>query len=125
MTDLTEQNTQPTQPTTPLQVTLPTQPVVANVVRKPVTVASPTAPSQPNEGGEKPVVKDPKGMFDYSNCQTYVVKKGDKLLDIALKYHVVLQQLRYFNHIDKATWSIRPGQVIYIPTEPVYVPVGK
>lgn len=100
----------------------PVQPVVsAPVVSTPV--------SQPTQstmgGGEKTVAKDPKGMFDYSNCETYKVTRGDKLIDVAFKYHVALQQLRYFNHLDKATMEIKPDQVLYIPDKPVNVPVGK
>lgn len=100
----------------------PVQPVKsAPVVSTPV--------SQPTQstmgGGEKTVAKDPKGMFDYSNCETYKVTRGDKLIDVAFKYHVALQQLRYFNHLDKATMEIKPDQVLYIPDKPVNVPVGK
>ncbi len=88
-----------------------------------------TPASQPTQstmgGGEKTVAKDPKGMFDYSNCETYKVTRGDKLIDVAFKYHVALQQLRYFNHLDKATMKIKPDQVLYIPDKPVNVPVGK
>lgn len=78
-----------------------------------------------NKGGEKAVAKDPKGMFDYSNCQTHVVKQGETLYDIAQKYVVALQQLRYFNHIDRLTWKITPGQTLYIPNKPIFVPSGK
>ena len=78
-----------------------------------------------NKGGEKTVAKDPTGMFDYSKCQTYTVKKDDSLFDVAQKYGVALQQLRYFNHLNKATWRIREGQTLYIPTEPIHVPTGK
>ena len=77
-----------------------------------------------NKGGEK-MAKDPEGMFDYSKCQTYTVKKGDTLFDVAQKFEVVLQQLRYFNHLDKATWRIKEGQTLYIPTKPIHVPTGK
>ncbi|QHJ76498.1 MAG: LysM domain protein [Caudoviricetes sp.] len=84
------------------------------------TKPAPTA----NKGGEK-MAKDPEGMFDYSKCQTYTVKKGDTLFDVAQKFEVALQQLRYFNHLDKATWRIKEGQTLYIPTKPIYVPTGK
>lgn len=75
----------------------------------------------------KPVaeVKDPKGMFDYTGCQTHVVKEGEALFDVAQQYHVAMQQLRYFNHVNKATMRIKTGQTLYIPKEPVYVPTGK
>lgn len=93
---------------------------------KPAQLTQPTVKTQPiTGGGEKTVAKDPKGMFDYSDCKTYQVAKDDKLIDIAFKYHIALQQLRYFNHIDKATLKIKEGQTIYIPNEPVNVPVGK
>ncbi|RMC24434.1 MULTISPECIES: LysM domain-containing protein [unclassified Lactobacillus] len=80
---------------------------------------------QQNKGGEQIMAKDPEGMFDYSKCQTYTVKKSDTLFDVAQKFEVALQQLRYFNHLDKATWRIREGQTLYIPTKPIHVPTGK
>lgn len=106
---------------------------VASATVKPEPVESapvaPTPVSQPTQsttgGGEKTVAKDPKGMFDYSNCETYKVARGDKLIDVAFKYHVALQQLRYFNHLDKTTMEIKPDQVLYIPDKPVNVPVGE
>lgn len=82
-------------------------------------------PETANKGGDETMAKDPTGMFDYSNCQTYAVKEGDQLLDIAQKYGVALQQLRYFNHLDKATFAIKKGQTIYIPKQPILVPAGK
>lgn len=84
------------------------------------TVSEPT-----NKGGDETMAKDPEGMFDYSGCKTYTVKSGDTLLDIAQQNNIALQQLRYFNHLNKATLQIREGQVIYIPTEPVFVPTGE
>lgn len=93
---------------------------------KPAQLTQPTVKTQPTTGGgEKTVAKDPKGMFDYSNCETYKVARGDKLIDVAFKYHVALQQLRYFNHLDKATMAIKPDQILYIPNKPINVPVGK
>ena len=80
---------------------------------------------QQNKGGEQIMAKDPEGMFDYSKCKAYTVKSGDTLLDIAQQNNIALQQLRYFNHINKATLQIREGQIIYIPTEPVFVPTGE
>lgn len=97
----------------------PTAPVVKS---KPAVIQ----PAQSTTGGgEKTVAKDPKGMFDYSNCETYKVARGDKLIDVAFKYHVALQQLRYFNHLDKSTMAIKPDQILYIPNKPINVPVGK
>ena len=92
---------------------------------KPTATSADTKPAPTaNKGGEK-MAKDPEGMFDYSKCQTYTVKKGDTLFDVAQKFEVALQQLRYFNHLDKATWRIKEGQTLYIPTKPIYVPTGK
>ena len=70
----------------------------------------------------KPVLKDPTGQFDYTGCLTHTVQAGETLLDIAQQYTVALQQLRYFNHIDRHTFKIRTGQVLAIPSEPVQVP---
>ena len=92
---------------------------------KPTTASADTKPAPTaNKGGEN-MAKDPEGMFDYSKCQTYTVKKGDTLFDVAQKFEVALQQLRYFNHLDKATWRLREGQTLYIPVKPVHVPTGK
>lgn len=92
---------------------------------KPIATSADTKPAPTaNKGGEK-MAKDPEGMFDYSKCQTYTVKKGDTLFDVAQKFEVALQQLRYFNHLDKATWRIKEGQTLYIPVKPVHVPTGK
>lgn len=71
----------------------------------------------------KPV--DPKGMFDWSDCKQHKAAEGETLYDIAQKYCVALQQLRYFNHINKTTMHIRIGQTIYIPNKPIKVPYGK
>lgn len=109
-----------TQPTQQTQVTQPKAVTVTPKTVKPVVVAPTTS-----KGGGKPVAKDPKNMFDYSNCKTYVVKDGDTLFDIAQKYTIALQQLRYFNHLDRNTFAIKTGQTIYIPNKPVYVPTGK
>lgn len=94
---------------------------------KPVTtpVTAQKSNSSQNKGGEQSMAKDPEGMFDYSNCQTYTVKEGDNLFDVAQKGSVALQQLRYFNHINKATLKIKVGQVLYIPKNPVTVPTGE
>lgn len=63
---------------------------------------------------------DPK----FEGCQTYTVQKGDALVDIADKFGVGLNQLRYFNGVPKATFKIFEGQTIYIPKGEVKVPVG-
>lgn len=85
----------------------------------------PVAPKPEPVKEVKPVVKDPKGMFDYSNCKQYVVQQGDTLLDVAQKFVVALQQLRYFNHLDKEDPVIRPGKTLYIPDKPINVPYGE
>ncbi len=74
----------------------------------------------------KPVepAKDPKGMFDWSDAKPYVIGKDESLFDVAQKFSVALQQLRYFNHINKATMKVKEGQTIYIPNKPVEVPYG-
>ena len=63
-------------------------------------------------------------MFDWSDAKQYVVKDGETLFDVAEKYHVAIQQLRYFNHINKQTFKIKTGQTIYVPNKPVEVPYG-
>lgn len=121
------------------QPTQPKQTTVAPTVTKPIEVAKEAnagikkAETEANaelfipKKEVKPVaeVKDPKGMFDYTGCQTHVVKEGETLFDVAQQYHVAMQQLRYFNHVNKATMRIKTGQTLYIPKEPVYVPTGK
>lgn len=143
------------QPVTPKQTTEATQPktevapkqtTVAPTVTKPIEVAKEAiaeAGKQTANAGIKeaetettaklfipkkevrPMAKDPTGMFDYSDCKIHVVQDGENLFDIAEEYHVALQQLRYFNHINKATLRIRPNQTIYIPNKPVSVPAGE
>lgn len=99
---------------------------------KPVTDSKPVA-KEPTptttEGGENTNMAnettttkkvDPK----FEGCQTYTVVKGDELVDIADKFGVGLNQLRYFNGVPKATFKISEGQTIYIPKGEVKVPVG-
>ena len=97
--------------------------VVAPKPTEPIQVTAPTTPEPKKE--VKPMAEDPTGMFDYSDCKTHVVQDGETLFDIAEANHVALQQLRYFNHINKATLAIRPNQTIYIPNKPVPVPAGE
>lgn len=68
--------------------------------------------------------KDPKGMFDWSDAKPYVIKQGESLFDVAQKFSVALQQLRYFNHINKVTMKVKEGQTVYIPNHPINVPYG-
>ena len=137
---------QPIKPTDTTQPTQPKQTTVVPTVTKPIEVAKETiaeAGKQTANAGIKkaetetmaklfipkkevrPMAKDPEGMFDYSDCKTHQVQDGESLFDIAEANHVALQQLRYFNHINKATLRIRPNQTIYIPNKPVPVPAGE
>lgn len=109
-------DTEKIDPATPVK---PKPTEVLPKVNKPIEV------NRPVEKEVKPVAKDPKGMFDYSNCKQYVVQAGDTLLDVAQKYVVALQQLRYFNHLDKGNPVIRPGKTLYIPDKPINVPYGE
>lgn len=88
-------------------------------------VTEPFGNSNLNKGGEQAMAKDPEGMFDYSKCPNYTVKKDETLFDVAQKNNVALQQLRYFNHLNKATWKIKEGQTLYIPREPIHVLAGE
>lgn len=90
-----------------------------------VPVTAPIVDGNHNKGGEQIMAKDPEGMFDYSKAQPYTVKDGESLFDVAQKNSVALQQLRYFNHLDKATWRVKSGQTLYIPSQPVHVPAGE
>lgn len=77
-------------------------------------------------GGEHTNMADTNKKIDpkFEGCQSYTVQKGDALVDIADKYNVGLNQLRYFNGVPKATFKIYEGQTIYIPNGEVKVPVG-
>lgn len=89
------------------------------------TASKPTVPTpKPVVVKKDNVPKDPKGMFDWSDAKSYKVQDGESLFDVAQKYSVALQQLRYFNHIDKTTMKVRAGQTIYIPNKPVNIPYG-
>ena len=81
------------------------------------------------KGGDKPMATkkkavDPTGEFDYSKATEYQVQDGDTLYSVAQKFLVAMQQLRYFNHIRPGR-ELRVGKTIYIPKEPINVPVGK
>lgn len=65
-------------------------------------------------------------QFDYSRDKTtYQAQANDSLLGIANQYKVGLQQLRFYNNIDKRTFAIRSGQTIHIPSAQVIIPLGK
>lgn len=94
-----------------------------------VTANQPTeAVATPNNmgGGETQTMAEATKKIDpkFDGCEAYVVQKGDALVDIADKYNVGLNQLRYFNGVPKATFKISEGQTIYIPKGEVKVPVG-
>lgn len=98
---------------------------LSKLTEKMTEPTKPVAPKPETVKEVKPVAKDSKGMFDYSNCKQYVVQQGDTLLDVAQKFVVALQQLRYFNHLDKGNPVIRPGKTLYIPDKPINVPYGE
>lgn len=100
----------------------PVKPQTTEVLPK---TSKPIEVNRPAEKEVKPVAKDPEGMFDYSNCIKHEVKLGETLFDIAQKYVVALQQLRYFNHLSKENPKVRAGQIIYIPFKPINVPYGR
>ena len=100
-----------------------TDPGLSKLTEPSKPAATPAKPEPVKE--VKPVAKDLRGMFDYSNCKQYVVQEGDTLLDVAQKFVVALQQLRYFNHLDKANPVIKPGKTLYIPDKPINVPYGE
>ncbi|CAM3083473.1 LysM domain-containing protein [Lactobacillus bombicola] len=54
-----------------------------------------------------------------------IVKEGDSIYSIAQKYHVGMQQLRFYNNVNKHTMKIRVGQEIIIPAHFVSIPVGE
>lgn len=91
---------------------------------KPVVKES--TPTTTTGGGENTNMADTNKKIDpkFEGCQSYTVQKGDALVDIADKYNVGLNQLRYFNGVPKATFKISEGQTIYIPKGEVKVPVG-
>lgn len=125
---------QPIKPTDTTQPTQPKQATVVSTTPKPIEVTKPFTKEETAEALKiltdpkkevRPMAKDPMNMFDYSDCKTHQVQDGESLFDIAEANHVALQQLRYFNHINKATLRIRPNQTIYIPNTPVPVPAGE
>ena len=111
-----DQTIKPTNATQPNTVVAPKQATPISITKEETAEAKKEV---------RPMAKDPMNMFDYSDCKTHVVQDGESLFDIAEANHVALQQLRYFNHINKATLRIRPNQTIYIPNKPVPVPAGE
>lgn len=85
----------------------------------------PTEPLKEVKPVAEETFKDPTGQFNYEGCKQVVVQDGESLLDIANKNNVALQQLRYFNHVDKSTLKVTPKQKLAIPQKPIQVPTGK
>ncbi|MBP2057887.1 LysM repeat protein [Lactobacillus colini] len=83
---------------------------------KPLVTPKVTAPIE---------VKPPLKGGEAVDNSVHKVAKGETLLDIANKYHIGYEQLRYFNGLDKLNPRIKEGQELKIPTKPVAVPVGK
>ena len=125
---MADQPIKPTNTTQPSTVVAPKQATPISITKPPIKpfTKEETAESlkilADQKKEVKPVLKDPTGQFDYTGCLTHTVQAGETLLDIAQQYTVALQQLRYFNHIDRHTFKIRTGQVLAIPSEPVQVP---
>ncbi|WP_433617419.1 5'-nucleotidase C-terminal domain-containing protein [Paenibacillus cellulositrophicus] len=92
----------------PAATTAPTPSEPAPTPAKPETSApsKPAAPAKP-----QPEVKPAPAP---SAAEVYVVKKGDTLYSISLKYHTTWQTLRDLNHIKNAN-RIYPGQQIKLP----------
>lgn len=106
--------------------TAETKPAGLTEVVKPVFKSFDSQPAKEVKAVAEPEeVKDPMGQFDYTGCQIHVVQDGESLFDVAQKYGVALQQLRYFNHVNKATLKIRKDQKLYIPKEPVWIEPGE
>lgn len=120
-----DKNTEITTDTTAKAVdTTTTKASAPTVDSKPVVKE--TTPATTTGGGEHTNMADTNKKIDpkFEGCQSYIVQKGDALVDIADKYNVGLNQLRYFNGVPKATFKISEGQTIYIPKGEVKVPVG-
>ena len=67
-----------------------------------------------------------RAKFNYQrDTTTYDVQEGDSLLTIANRFMIGIQQLRFYNNIDKDTLAVKPGQKIHIPSAPVVIPTGK
>lgn len=122
MPDLTENNAFITENRDKQSVEQPTEPketVVLPTDSKPIEV-TPTV----EKNKEVNAMTDPEGIFDYSNCDVYTVQEGESLLTVAQKYVVAMQQLRYFNHLEKGA-KIKAGDKLVIPNKPINVPYGK
>lgn len=125
MTEETENTSLVNKPNTEENKVDPDTPVKPKHTEVLPKISKPVVISHPAEKEVKPVAIDPKGQFDYSNCIQHKVEPGEALIDIAQKYVVAFQQLRYFNHLSKENPRVREGQIIYIPPKPIYVPYGR
>lgn len=86
----------------------------------------PSVPVEPERNDDMPkmITKNENGKFDYTNCKTYVTKRGDTLYSVAQEFGVPMQQLRYFNNL--APQSRLPiGRKMYIPNGIVDIPNGE
>lgn len=119
-----------TETTTTTESTVKAADATTSKVSAPVADSKPvvkeSTPTTTTGGGENTNMADTNKKIDpkFEGCQSYTVQKGDALVDIADKYNVGLNQLRYFNGVPKATFKISEGQTIYIPKGEVKVPVG-
>lgn len=119
-----------TETTTTTESTVKAADTTTSKVSAPVADSKPvvkeSTPTTTTGGGENTNMADTNKKIDpkFEGCQSYTVQKGDALVDIADKYNVGLNQLRYFNSVPKATFKISEGQTIYIPKGEVKVPVG-
>lgn len=85
-----------------------------------------SVPVEPERNDDMPkmITKNENGKFDYTNCKTYVTKRGDTLYSVAQEFGVPMQQLRYFNNL--APQSRLPiGRKMYIPNGIVDIPNGE
>lgn len=84
-----------------------------------------TANKEATNMADKIITKDSNGNFDYSNSKAYLTVKGDTLFGVAQDHNVVMEQLRYFNGLEKGTNKLPVGITLHIPNGYVDVPVGK
>lgn len=103
---------------------------MADQKNKPI-VFNPNEPKQATRPTVKVQVNEPKAQSTeprpskFAGCESHKVQQREKLVDIANNWHIALQQLRYFNGLNKNTFALYVGQVIYKPKQDVKVPKGK
>jgi len=108
----------PTPTVTPIRTSTPvptatTAPTSTPTPASPTPAPSPTEPASPSPTSAPSATARP--------LQTYVVKKGDTLYEIASRFGVSVQALSAANGITNPT-LIRPGQVLVIPQPGVTPP---